>query len=79
MFIGSSLKKRLPEVLAALENRSVLTVSDMMGFLRRGGMINFVIQEDTVRFDINLEAAQRAELKVSSQLLKVARAVKGSH
>jgi hypothetical protein len=53
----------------------VLTVSDQDGFLREGGMIAFVIEDRHVRFDINLRAAVRASLTMSSRLLNVARFV----
>ena len=76
LFISRSESRRLPEILRALEYHSTLTVSDVEGFLRKGGMIHFVVEEGSVRFDINLEPAERAELAVSSQLLKVARTVK---
>jgi len=78
IFISSSEKRSVPEVLQLLQGQSVLTVSEVEGFLRQGGVINFIIENDTVRFDINLEAAGRAQLSVSSQLLKVARSVHGS-
>ncbi len=76
LFISRSESRRLAEILRALEYHSTLTVSDMEGFLRKGGMIHFVVEKGSVRFDINLEPAERAELAVSSQLLKVARTVK---
>ena len=53
----------------------VLTVGDNAGFLARGGIIGFVIDNRRVRFDINQAAADAAGLKLSSRLLMVARAV----
>ena len=78
VFVSSAETKRLRKVLDVLEGRSVLTVGEMDRFADRGGMINFVIDEETVRFEINLEAAEGAGLKVSSQLLKVAASVNSS-
>lgn len=72
LFISPSEDSRLPEILGALERKSVLTVGEGSQFTRRGGMINFKIEENRVRFAINLAATERAGLKVSSQLLKVA-------
>ncbi len=72
LFISSSEKERLPGILGALQGTSVLTVSEMDSFLERGGHIALRLQERKVRFSINLEAAQRARLKVSAQLLKLA-------
>lgn len=63
--------------LAALGGAEVLTVSDAPEFLERGGMIQFVLQGDHVRFEVNLEAVDRAHLVLSSELLRVAAAVEG--
>jgi len=78
LFISSSEQSRLKEIVAALEDTSVLTVSDMPQFTRRGGMIQFVVEANRVRFEVNLTNAERAGLTLSSQLLKVAIDVKRS-
>ena len=78
LFISSSEETRLKEILAALDKTSILTVSDMPQFTRRGGMIQFVVQANRVRFEVNLTSAQRTGLTLSSQLLKVAISVKRS-
>ncbi len=78
LFISSSQQSRLKEILAELDNTSVLTVSDMPEFTRRGGMIQFVIEANRVRFAVNLTSAERTGLTLSSQLLKVAIDVKRS-
>jgi hypothetical protein len=54
----------------------VLTVGDSAGFLERGGVIRFRVEDNKVRFDINPDAAARAHLEVSSQLLKLATIVR---
>jgi hypothetical protein len=64
------------EILTALDESGVLTVSDMPGFTRRGGMIQFVLEGERVRFEINLASAESARLVLSSELLKVAASVK---
>ena len=76
LFISSAEEKRLKEILGALDETGVLTVSDMPGFTRRGGMIQFVLEGDKVRFEINLASAESARLVLSSELLKVAASVK---
>jgi hypothetical protein len=78
LFISSSEQNHIKEILAALDNTSVLTVSDMPQFTRRGGMIQFVVEANKVRFEVNLTSAERAGLTLSSQLLKVAIDVKRS-
>jgi len=66
----------LKGTLAAIDDSSVLTVSDMQDFSRRGGMIQFVLDGNRVRFEINLESAEKSHLVFPSELLKVAAAVK---
>jgi YfiR/HmsC-like len=75
LFISSSEESRLKQILASLNNSSVLTVSDLPSFTERGGMIQFVLQDHHVRFQINLAMAQRAGLVLSSELLKLATGV----
>jgi len=72
LFISSAEEKHLKEILTALDESGVLTVSDMPGFTRRGGMIQFVLEGERVRFEINLASAESARLVLSSELLKVA-------
>jgi YfiR/HmsC-like len=62
--------------LAALDKSAVLTVGDHAEFLKRGGMIQFVLEGNRVRFEVNLTAAKRAGLNLSSELLKVAAVVR---
>jgi hypothetical protein len=72
LFISASEEGQLKEILATLDKTSVLTVSDISQFTRRGGMIQFVIDASRVRFEVNVTTAERAGLTLSSQLLKVA-------
>jgi hypothetical protein len=76
LFINSKEESRLQEILAELDGAAVLTVSDMPAFSRRGGMIQFVLDGDKVRFEINLTSAEAAKLVLSSELLKVATSVR---
>jgi YfiR/HmsC-like len=76
LFISSTEERHLKEILTAIDESEVLTVSDMPGFTRRGGMIQFVLEGDRVRFEINLASAESARLVLSSELLKVAASVK---
>lgn len=72
LFISRSEAQRLSQVLAAVRDHPVLTVSDTEGFLEQGGIINFVLQGSKIRFEINQESAERAGLKISSKLLRLA-------
>jgi len=78
LFVSRSEKDRLPQVLADLKQAPVLTVGDTGGFLDHGGIINFILEGGKVRFEINQEAAERAGIKISSKLLRLATRVKGS-
>jgi hypothetical protein len=78
LFISPSEEERLPRILKELGRTSVLTVGETEHFGERGGMINFRVEGERVRLEINVEATQRAGLKVSSQLLKLASIVKDS-
>lgn len=75
LFISSGMEGRLAEILDQLKGASTLTVSDIDGFARRGGMINLITVEDKVQFEINVDAAERAKLQISSHLLRLARIV----
>lgn len=72
LFVSSSEASQWKEILAVLRTSSVLTVSDMPQFVERGGIIQFLLEGNRVRFDINLAATERAGLNVSSELLKLA-------
>lgn len=75
LFISASEKERFGSVLRALKNHAVLTVGDVEGFARSGGIANFMREGNRVRFEVNVEAAERAGLKISSKLLKLAKIV----
>ncbi len=72
IFITPGKGGQMKGILAALENSSVLTVSDVPMFVEDGGMVEFVMTDERVRFEINLAAARQAGLNLSSELLKVA-------
>ncbi len=75
VFVSKSEDARLGGILASLQGTSVLTVGETEQFAQNGGVINFTRQGDQVRFEINPSAAQRAQLEISSKLLKLARLV----
>jgi hypothetical protein len=72
LFISPSEKKRLPEILAAVRGKSVLTVGETDHFTESGSMINFTLDGTKIRFQINDVAAKAAGLKISSKLLGLA-------
>ncbi len=78
LFIASSEESQLDSIFGALGSSPVLTVSDIPRFIRRGGMIEFYLEESRVRFEVNLAVAKSAGLNMSSELLKLARVVRRS-
>jgi YfiR/HmsC-like len=77
VFIASSEKGQMREILQSLTGASVLTVGDTSGFTDDGGMINFVLEGERVRFEANVDAAEHAHLRLSARLLTVAKLVVG--
>jgi hypothetical protein len=72
LFISRSERERMPQILSSLRGVPVLTVGDTRGFLEQGGIINFTFEGSKVRFEINQESAERAGIKISSKLLRLA-------
>jgi hypothetical protein len=72
LFISPSEKDNLKKILDGLHNASVLTVSETDQFIEAGGMVNFVIEDNKIRFQISDGAAKKAGLKISSKLLSLA-------
>ncbi|HET7623858.1 MAG TPA: YfiR family protein [Verrucomicrobiae bacterium] len=77
LFIGGSERKRFGEILGAVKGAPVLLVSDdkTSQFIESGGIINFIIEDQKVHFEINNAAARKANLKISSKLLTLAKRV----
>ncbi|HUI76802.1 MAG TPA: YfiR family protein [Bryobacteraceae bacterium] len=75
VFISSSERTQAAAIVATLSARPILTVSEIPGFAALGGMVNFYIEDRRIRFEINPKAAARSGLRISSQLLKLARVV----
>jgi len=71
-FIGSSEKTRLAETLRRLNASSAVSVSDIDRFCEAGGIIAFVVDNNRIRFEVNVDAAQKRNLKISSKLLSLA-------
>jgi hypothetical protein len=78
LFIGAQEHSRIADVIRRVDTGSVLTVSDAERFAQVGGVIALAMDQNRVRFDVNLDAADRARLKLSSKLLALARTVHSS-
>ena len=73
LFISASEATRLAGILESLRGRPVLTIAEMPGFARSGGIINLKTNpDDRIRFEINIGIARRVGLRLSSKLLKLA-------
>ena len=75
LFIGVDDETLILNVIDRFKDSPVLTVADSSGFASQGGIINFITVDDTIRFEINPEAAETKHLKISSKLLSLARIV----
>ncbi len=71
VFVCKSEEARLSAVLVALQDIRALTVSDIDGFARHGGVIGLRTAANKMTFEVNLDAADRAEIKLSSKLLRL--------
>ena len=75
LFVNTSEPDHIRRIITLLAKEPVLTVGDTEGFAQQGGMINFITQQNKTRFAINVDAAQRARLRIRSKLLKLAKIV----
>jgi hypothetical protein len=77
LYIAGDEKKAISAVLATVEGSPTLTVGESERFAQEGGMIGFCLDDNKIRFEINLRAAERAKLKISARLLTLAKTVIG--
>src|SRR6202162_3343106 len=75
LFLASSERKRLPQILGTLRGSPVLTVGDTDRFIQTDGMIGFLIDDSKVRFENNVKAAKESGLRPRSKLLSLAKTV----
>jgi hypothetical protein len=75
LYVSSSAMPHLSEAIQVVRGMPVLTIGEMPGFAKSGGMINLVLEDNRVRFEVNVKAAKDADLNISSRLLALARIV----
>jgi hypothetical protein len=75
LFVSGSQTRQSIQILAVLRPACVLTVGESEGFVQQGGIINFVLKDDRVQFEVNQKAAEQSRLSISSRLLSLARLV----
>ncbi len=77
LVINSSELSQLPDLLHKIRLIPLLTISDINGFAESGGVIELGREGNRIRMEINPAAARQNRIRISSQLLKLARIVKG--
>jgi hypothetical protein len=77
LFISAAEQRRAPNLFTQLKDTSVLTVGETDDFLERGGIINLARRDQKIALEVNLTAANKARIKISSKLLAVASVVNG--
>ncbi len=75
LFIARSEKDRLADILKLTHDKPVLTVGDTKGFAEDGVLVNFFTSGSYIRFEVNIERAEKSKLKFSSRLLKLAKLI----
>ena len=75
VFVSETEERQLPEILSSLKGASALVVGESADFAERGGAIQFFLENNKLRFAVNVDAIQRARLQASSKLLALARIV----
>ncbi|MES2695266.1 MAG: YfiR family protein [Verrucomicrobiota bacterium] len=75
LFVSRSERARVDTILAEYARKPVLTLGDVPNFAARGGVLNFYLDGAKVRFELNRAAAQQAGLKLSAQLIRLAKPV----
>jgi hypothetical protein len=76
VYIGPGFTGKLSVVIEALKDRPILIVTDQPGALEQGSTVNFLLEDQHVRFEISTAAAKRSGLLIGSGLLAVAGRVK---
>jgi hypothetical protein len=76
LFIGKAERARLNQLAQGAQPHSILTVTESEGALAQGSVINFIVADRRVRFEISLDSAEKSKLKLSSRLLAVAQQVR---
>jgi hypothetical protein len=78
LFVSTSEKAHIDDLLQIVKSLPILTVGETPGFAERGGIIRFTVEDNRVRFEVNVEAAHLAQLTISSRLLTLARIIQQS-
>jgi len=75
LFVSASERTHVDEILQSVKGLPILTVGETPGFAERGGVIRFTLEDNRVRFEVNVAAAHQADLNISSRLLTLAKII----
>ena len=75
LFVSASERAHIDEILLGVKGLPILTVGETPGFAERGGVIRFTLEDNRVRFEVNVDAAHQADLNISSRLLTLAKII----
>lgn len=75
LFISSALGPHVADTIRLTKDMPVLTISEIPGFADRGGIIHLILEQNKVRFEVNVDAAKEADLNISSRLLVLAKVI----
>jgi hypothetical protein len=75
LFVSASEKAHIDEIVQSVKGLPILTVGETPSFAERGGIIRFTLEDNRVRFEVNVDAARQAELNISSRLLTLAKII----
>jgi len=77
LYIGSSQAKNIGSLLDHARGSNVLTIGESDGFGQHGGIVNLLVSDGRIKFEVNPHAAEKAHLQISSRLLSLATIVNG--
>jgi YfiR/HmsC-like len=75
LFVSASEKAHTDEIVEFVKWLPILTIGETPGFAERGGVIRFTLEDNRVRFEVNVDAAHKANLNISSRLLTLAKII----
>lgn len=78
LYVSSSAMLHPSEAIQVVRGLPILTIGEIPGFASSGGIINFVVENNRIRFEVNVQAAKNADLNISSRLLALARIVQST-
>jgi hypothetical protein len=79
VFVGSSEQKRFHQIAGSLKDRPVLTITETEDSSQKKGILNLFVEGGKVQFEVNIAEAEKARLRISSKLLRLARGTIGSY